>query len=733
LLKRSADWRSVFYIEISKIWRNTLKDYKEKILRCLQKSKQSLPLYSIMRTLRIKPEQKKDFFFAFEALRNDGSIIVTKKKRVKLPDTDKQKGTAEGTVISLSHGFAFARTDEGHDVFVHEDSLNGAFLGDRVILSHLKRDAKGLSGDIESVTERASRLLTGVIHITENGVMFSPDGAIRFEVPVSRKSAALAGDGDKVQVRLRRKARSRDFEAEIVKRYGKAGSAKVCSDAILDEYGIVTEFSQKALAEAEEAAAQGITPEDLKGRLDLRDAAICTIDGEDAKDLDDAISVSKRRSGGFHLGVHIADVSHYVKPNGDLDLEARARGTSVYFADRVVPMLPKVLSNGVCSLNAGEDKLAFSALIDLDADGNIEFYRFCKSVIRSKVRGVYSEVNQLFAKTASPELREKYHPVIRSLNAARELAALLKKHFFANGSVDIDTTESEFTLNEDGICVDVRPRTTGEAEQMIEALMITANRAAAMFAKERGIPFVYRVHELPNPERIKTLIQIVDAAGLDSKPLKHKDGTVSSHDFANILEQAKGTPAQKVISHQLLRTMAKARYDVKPLGHFGLALEDYCHFTSPIRRYPDTAIHRILSDALKTKNKDSLKQKYEAFAVEAAKMSSDAEIRAMSAERSAESCYMAEYMLQHIGEVYDGVVSGVTQRGIFVELENSVEGFVPIASIPNSNYRFDGALSMVDPHTGSRITIGTPMRVKVVSADVATGRIDFIYQEKDRK
>lgn len=708
-----------------------MKDYKEKILHCLQKSKQSLPLYSIMRTMRIKPEHKKDFFFAFEALKTDGSIVVTKKKRVKLPDSEKQKETAEGAVISLSHGFAFVRTDEGLDVFIHEDRLNGAFLGDRVVISHMKKDAKGLSGNIESVTERASRMLTGTIHVLEDGVMFSPDGAIRFEVAVSRKSAVLAGDGDKVQVKLRRKLHSRDFEAEIVKRYGRAGSAKVCSDAILDEYGIVTEFSQKALAEAEHAASQKITPEDLKGRLDLRDVSICTIDSESAKDLDDAISVSKKRSGGFRLGVHIADVSHYVKPDGDLDLEARSRGTSVYFADRVVPMLPKVLSNGVCSLNAGEDKLTFSALIDLDADGNIESYRFCKSVIRSKVRGVYSEVNEIFAKTASPELRKKYHPVIRSLNAAKELADLINKHFTENGSVDLDTTESVFTLNEEGVCVDVCPRTSGVSEQLIEALMITANRAAAMLAKKTGIPFVYRVHELPNPERIKTLIQLVDAAGLDSKPLKHRDGTVSSLDFADILEQARETPAQKVISHQLLRTMAKARYDVKPLGHFGLALEDYCHFTSPIRRYPDTAIHRILSAMLKSKKKDSLQQKYEAFAAEAAKMSSDAEVRAMSAERSAEDCYMAEYMLQHIGEVYNGVVSGVTQRGIFIELENSVEGFVPIGSIPDSEYRFDGALSQVDAHTGSRITIGTPMRVKAVSADVATGKIDFIYQKAE--
>ena len=703
-----------------------MKDYKEKILRCLQKSQQSLPLRSIMGALRLKPEEKKLFFRAFDELKAEKSIIITKKKRVHLPQKTE---TTEATIISLSRGFAFARTDDRVDIFIHEDKLNGAFLGDRVILSHVRQDAKGPSAQVDSVMEKGSRLLTGTLHANHGAAAFSPDAMIRYEIPVTRKSASQAADGDKVQVKLHRKPHSSEMEAEIVKRYGKAGSAKICADAILDENGISSVFSEKSLAEAKASAAREIAPEDLKGRVDLRKTSICTIDGADAKDLDDAISVGKRRDGGFRLGVHIADVSHYVRPDGELDLEARSRGTSVYFADRVVPMLPESLSNGVCSLNAGEDKLAFSASIELDRDGNIESYRFRKSIICSKVRGVYSEVNSLFAGTADCELRKKYRPVIRSLHAARELAAVLRKNFARSGVVDLETTESEFTLNKEGVCVDVQPRRSGEAEQMIECLMITANRAAAMLAKKAGIPFVYRVHEQPNPERVKTLVQLVDAAGLDSKPLKRRDGTVSSSDFANILKQAEGMPAQKVISHQLLRTMAKARYDVNPLGHFGLALEDYCHFTSPIRRYPDTAIHRILSAMLETKDKNLLRQRFETFAAEAAKLSSDAEVRAMSAERSADDCYMAEYMTQHIGEIYNGVVSGVTQRGVFVELENSVEGFVPIESFPDSDYHFDGALSQVDARTGKKLTIGCSLRVQAVGSDVASGRIDFVDAE----
>ena len=701
-----------------------MKEYREKILRCLQKSEEHPQLRGLMKTLRVGRGQKKEFFEAFDALKADGTIVVTKKKHVRLAQKPK---TVEATVISLSHGFAFARTDDGTDVFIHGDQLGGAVLGDRVVLSNLREDAKGPSGRIVSVTEKASRVFTGTLHAAGETATFSPDGALRYDVAVTKKSAALAQDGDKVQAKLHRKPHSSEREAEIVKRYGKAGSARVCSDAILDQYGIASAFSPEALAEAASSSARGILPEDLKGRLDLRNLSICTIDGADAKDLDDAVSVGKRRDGGFRLGVHIADVSHYVRPGGALDMEARARGTSVYFADRVVPMLPEALSNGACSLNAGEDKLAFSALIEIDRNGRIESYRFRKSVICSKVRGVYSEVNSLFDGTVDAALRQKYRPVIRSLHAARELSVLLRKGFQANGVVDLETTEPEFTLNEEGVCVGVKPRKSGEAEGMIENLMITANRAAAMLAKEKGIPFVYRVHEQPDPERVKTLVQLVDAAGLDSKPLKHRDGKVSSSDFADVLKQAEGTPAQKVISHQILRTMAKARYDVKPLGHFGLALEDYCHFTSPIRRYPDTAIHRILSAELETKKKDVLEQKFASFAAEAAKTSSDAEVRAMGAERSADDCYMAEYMTQHIGEICDGVVSGVTMRGVFVELENSVEGFVPMESFPDSEFRFDGNLTQVDSRSGRKITIGSPLRIRVVAAEVASGRIDFTW------
>jgi ribonuclease R len=697
-----------------------IEEIKSKILKQIQQSAQSITSRGLIKKLGIKDH--KSFYEALNQLKREGSVLVSKDHRVRM---SKKKETVKAKIVSLSKGFAFARpADGGEDVFIHADHLNSAFIGDTVELSHIQKSPKGLSADVDTVSEKSSRTITGTLNRSKEFYELVPDDAIRYNIPIDKVAGISAKNGDKVQAEIRRTLHTFGLTAKIVKVYGKSSSAKICSDAIIDQNGIKTEFPDAVIAEAKKISSQAISEEDLKGRLDLRVTSICTIDGADAKDLDDAISVSKTKAG-FKLGVHIADVSHYVKEGSAVDEEALERGTSVYFADRVIPMLPQELSNGVCSLNAGEDKLTFSAIIELNKQGEILSYQFKKSVINSKVRGVYSEVNQLFEKTADADLKKKYFPVIRSLNAAKELADILKARSVQNGTVELDSTESKFTLNEEGVCVNVEPRRSGLAEQMIEQLMITANQAAAKLAKASGIPFVYRVHELPNPERVDSLIQIVGALGLNPRSLKH-EGDITTADFADIMNQANGTPAQKVISHQLLRTMAKARYDTKPIGHFGLALADYCHFTSPIRRYPDTAIHRILSALLKTDDKDELNRRYLTFANAAASGSSQAEVRAMQAERSAEDCYMAEYMAQHIGDRYSGIISGVTMRGVFVELENSVEGFVPVDSFEGAKYRFDGLITQVDENTGNKLTIGQRLNIKVVAADVASGRIDFI-------
>ncbi|HEX3039014.1 MAG TPA: ribonuclease R [Caproiciproducens sp.] len=696
-----------------------MEEIKSRILKYMQETAQSISSRGLIRKMGVRDHKK--FYQALNELKQEGLLSVNKDHRVRLP---KKKETVKARIVSLSKGFAFARPqDGGEDVFIHINHLNSAFIGDTVQLSHMQQGPKGLSADVDSVSEKRSRMITGTLNRGKGYCELIPDDAIRYNIPVEKATGLKAKTGDKVQAEVRGGGAS-GLTARVVKVYGKSSSARICADAIIDQNGIKSKFPDAVLAEAREISSRQMTDADLKGRLDLRSTSICTIDGADAKDLDDAISVSKTRTG-FKLGVHIADVSHYVKEDSAIDQEALERGTSVYFADRVIPMLPKELSNGVCSLNAGEDKLTFSAIIHLDNSGEIQSYEFRKSVINSKVRGVYSEVNQLFDKTADAALKAKYSPVIRSLHAAKELADILKVRSVQNGTVDLDSTESKFTLNEDGICVNVEPRRSGMAEQMIEQLMITANQAAAKLAKSAGIPFVYRVHELPNPERVESLIQIVGALGLNPRSLKHA-GEISTADFAEIMEQAQGTPAQKVISHQLLRTMAKARYDTAPIGHFGLALADYCHFTSPIRRYPDTAIHRILSAMLEKKSKEELVRRYSTFAEAAASSSSQAEVRAMTAERSAEDCYMAEYMTQHIGESYSGIISGVTQRGVFVELPNSVEGFVPVESFEGANYRFDGLITQIDQNTGKKLTIGQPMNIIVAAADVDSGRIDFV-------
>ena len=456
--------------------------------------------------------------------------------------------------------------------------------------------------------------------------------------------------------------KERLIKARVIHIYGRADSAKICSDAIIDANGIPSKFSVPVKHEAALKAAEPITDEEIAKRLDLRDEPIFTIDGADAKDLDDAISVKKLEKG-WELGVHIADVSHYVTAGSKLDESAMDRGTSVYFADRVIPMLPVEISNGCCSLNAGTKKLTFSAILTLDEKAELVDYRFEKSVIDSKVRGVYSEVNAILDGTADDELKEKYKAVYDEIFTAKELADILKAKAKQRGELEIESSELRFVLDENGVCTGVSERERGEAEELIEQFMISANRAAALYAKSAGIPFVYRVHEAPEEDRLETLAELAAACGFQTRRLK---SGVHQTDLAELISKAKETKYSRLISTQVLRTMSKARYSSQPLGHFGLSLADYCHFTSPIRRYPDTSIHRILTDLVSGVPVDEIERKYSDFARESAKLSSDRELRAVRAEREAEKCYAAEYMTSHIGEKHDGIISGVTPKGIFV-------------------------------------------------------------------
>lgn len=661
----------------------------------------------------------KDLLEAAKKLEAEGKLVFTKKGNLL---SAAACGLVPARIVSQSQHFSFARPEDGgDDIYIPERAMHGAMLGDLVLIGHVEQAFKGPSGRIERVLKEGAHTITGTVKHTAQGFAIKPDAAFRFEIPIRRGKTGDFQEGQKVFAALSWSKKKDTIRAEVTKTYGRADSAKICADAIIDANGITVPFTKEALEEAARLKKAGISKKELEKRLDLREASIFTIDGADAKDLDDAISVEKLENG-WKLGVHIADVSHYVREGSPLDEEAFSRGTSVYFADRVIPMLPTDISNGICSLNAGEDKLAFSALIQLDGTGKTTSYSFHKTVIRSKVRGVYAEVNQIFDGTASEEILKKYEIVSKTLADARELALLLKKRAVARGTMDLDSRESRFILDENGVCIDVQPRQSGEAEQLIEQMMITANEAAAAYARDLEIPFVYRVHESPSPDRLESLASLATMMGFDTRRIKEG---VTSSDLAKLLKKAGETRYSRIISHQMLRTMAKAKYDSSPIGHFGLALADYCHFTSPIRRYPDTAIHRILSDAVNGTSKKELRKKYQQFAAEAARHSSECEVRAMTAERSAEDCYIAEYMNAHVGERFSGVVSGVTEWGVYVELENTAEGFIRADMLPK-RMEYDGALCWRERGGNRQLTIGDTIEIMVAGADVASGLVDFI-------
>lgn len=651
-------------------------------------------------------------------LQNEAKLVITRKKKIMLPSS---MGLVPCKIVRRCLGFSFARPlNGGEDIYVDNADCKDALPNDIVFLHNIRLDFKGYYGQVERVVTKAKRVVTGIVSRENGKCAVIPDEGYNYGIFVERGAELKSKQYDKVQASLIFDNKDR-LTARIIKVYGESESAKICADAVIDNLGIPVGFSVNALKEAKAIAKRGVKPEDYTDRLDLRNMPIFTIDGADAKDLDDAVSVAKNGDG-WILGVHIADVSHYIKEGTALDSDARTRGTSVYFADRVIPMLPKEISNGVCSLNANEDKLTFSAMLNIDKNGNLADYSFCKSVINSKVRGVYSEVNEIFDGTASQEIKNKYKSVMSSLKEGRILADLLKEKAFRRGDLDIETTELKFVLDEDGVCIDVAPRDRGEAQEMIEQFMIMANQAAALYAKSATIPFVYRIHESPDINKLSELSELVAAVGLQNRRLREG---VRPNDFAELLRNAKETPYYTIISKQVLRTMAKAKYSHIPMGHFGLSLEDYCHFTSPIRRYPDTSIHRILTDLISGVPVDKIQNKYNDFVVESSNKSTECEIRAMKGERDTEKCYAAEYIKNYIGEEYTGIVTGATNKGIFVTLENGIEGFVNLTAYEGCHFMYNGLTGHTDQYSGEKYFIGDKVNIKVTGASVAMGTIDF--------
>ena len=700
------------------------RSYEETVILSVLRRKPKMALASRQLMKSAKVWDKVKYYEALHNLERIGEITVDKKHRVTLVPAEND---VPAEIVSLSPGFGFARPEAGgEDIFIHGSGLKGAFLGDSVLLTDVKKQEKGLHGRVKRITKRSIAPITGAVRIDETGNYLMPDGALRYPLKISQKDLHGAKDGEKVVVKPLQNQNGDWTHAAIKTVFGDSESAKVCADAIIERYGIPTEFPENVSEQAKVIGQSAVTDSDIVQRLDLRKKTIFTIDGADAKDLDDAISVEKIPTG-YKLGVHIADVSHYIPRKSLLDNEALQRGTSVYFADRVIPMLPKELSNGICSLNKDTDKLTFSAFVYFDTEGRITRYHFQKSVIRSKVRGVYSEVNQLFDGTADREIQKKYQPVKRALENARNLADILKEKSKKRGEMELESGELYFVLDENGVCVDIRPRVSGEAEALIEQFMISANRAASMFSLKNKLPFLYRVHGTPVEDGVAELNKLLDSMGIECGELKKPHLTAG--DFASVLQRVKGTSRESLVSQRILRTMDKAKYSENETGHFGLALQEYSHFTSPIRRYPDLAIHRIMADYLSGMGYEELESRYGGFVADTAVLSSKNEVRAVSAEREAEDCYAAEYMKGHIGEQYTGVISGMMSKGIFVRLKNGAEGFISLSDFKGRDYEFDGAVTIRDRGSNQGKMVGDSIDITVASSQVSTGRINFLPQQ----
>lgn len=633
---------------------------------------------------------------------------------------------AEVSRVSQRSGFVKSLGDLPVEYFVRGRDLCGAIPGD-IVLAKMTAPADDISHSPEAVVlavlEETNSLLTGVIVAEGNKLMVLPDRLCSDPLVIAKVSKAAAMHvGDKVVFSIKKRGeRHMDHTVNIVDVFGSSDTAKAGAEAYLMSNRLHVTFPDEVLLEASKLDLDEPDGDEVLRRLDLRGEPIFTIDGADTKDIDDAVSLSKTDRC-YKLGVHIADVSHYVTKGSKLDEEAFYRGTSIYYADQVVPMLPKQLSNGICSLNPQVDRLAFSCLMDVSFDGKLLNYRFEKSVIRSRVKGVYSEVNKIIDGTADDEIKAKYAKVIDRIPIMKELADILQKNRIERGAPEIDTQETKIITDENGVCIDVKPRTTGIAEGIIEEFMLMANNSAASLAMKEKIPFVYRVHEAPTNEKLDALRETLTALGINPGAL----GTnAPASELARILRENKESDRAMVINRIVLRTMMKARYSEEPLGHYGLVMPEYAHFTSPIRRYADLSIHRILTDYVYALNHDKLCRKYAAFAQSAALQASNTELSAVRCERDCENFYMAEYMKEHVGEEFDGMISGVSAGGIYVLLPNTVEGTISVAELPLGDYEVQHGVILTGAADGSIFTVGDKIRVKCVSVNVNGGFIDF--------
>ncbi len=664
------------------------------------------------------------FYNFLDELVEDGYLILTKKGKYTSPN---QMGLFVGKLISHKKGFGFVESDEEYkqDLFIPADSLNGAMHNDRVIaeITAEATDEKRAEGRIIKVVERAITDVVGTFQNCKNFGFVVPDNKkFNKDIFVPKKFFNGARENDKVVCRITQwPTEDRKPEGKVVEVIGQKGDRYVEITSVIREHGLPEEFPKKVLDEAEKVAVE-IPQEEIDRRLDIRDMNIFTIDGEDAKDLDDAVSIEVLDNGNYKLGVHIADVTHYVKEKSKLDKEALKRATSVYLVDKVIPMLPKTLSNGVCSLNPFEDKLTLSVFMEINHKGDVVKHDIKETIINSKARMTYTEVSDILEKD-DEKLKNTFAKVVDDFYNSEKLARILMKRREKRGAIDFDFPEAKIILNGDGDVVDIKKYERRISNRIIEEFMLITNETVAEHFFWLNMPFVYRIHETPAQEKIETLNKFISTFGY---VIKGDLESVHPKALQGIIEKIHGKTEEKAISTIMLRSLKQARYSPEALGHFGLAAQYYSHFTSPIRRYPDLQIHRIIKEFLNGKLTPKRQEQLAQIVDYACTQSSEREREAELAERDVKDIYKARYMEDKVGEEFEGIVSSVTSFGMFIELDNTVEGLVRLADMSDDYYIFDeDSFTILGERTKKLYRIGDVVKIRVDKVNVDFKEIDF--------
>ena len=670
---------------------------------------------------------------ALKNMEKEGLIVKTKKERYALPE---RLGLVTGKLQAHAKGFGFLIPDkEGEkDVFIPSNCMNSALNGDRVLVQVTREDRNGKKreGEVVNVIERANKRLVGVYEDSRNfGFVVAEDTRINQDIFISKKDKNGAEHGDVVIVEITKwPEKRRSPEGIVVEVLGKKGDKGLDILTIIKKFGLPEEFPLKVQNFADNISEE-IEPKEYKRRVDLRDVTMVTIDGEDAKDLDDAVSIERLPNGRYKLGVHIADVSHYVREKNPLDKEALKRGTSVYLIDRVIPMLPKKLSNGICSLNPQVDRLALSCFMVIDNNGKVLDHEIMESVIRTNERMTYTDVTKIL-RDNDEELIKRYSPLIDDFKTMEELCNILNNKRLKRGAIDFDFEEAKITLNDLGKPIDIKPYEREIANRIIEEFMLVCNETIAEHMHWTNLPFVYRIHENPDEEKLTKFREFVFNLGY----FVRWNGDIRPKDLQKTLEEFKGKKEEVVVSTLLLRSMMQARYSPENVGHFGLAAQYYCHFTSPIRRYPDLQIHRIIKEHLNGKIDDTRAKKLVNLVDYASKQSSETERIAQEAEREVDDLKKAEYMQDRIGEEFTGIVSSVTSFGMFVELSNTIEGLVHITALDDDYYVYDeDHLCLIGERTKKIYRLGDSVKVSCSRVDIPNREIyfDLIGVEEDKE